>query len=112
MLAAVAPLLDVSRVCVRWHTIVMSTPELWTDIWVSNVHSRGSHNLPIAKGLLQSALQRSRDLPLRIHVRNYARYNADRNKSVPTACNALMSIYWGVLDRSTWMIYVLSKLGG
>ncbi|KAJ7866029.1 hypothetical protein B0H14DRAFT_2573581 [Mycena olivaceomarginata] len=62
ILAALAPLLDLSR--------------------VSNVQARGSHNLPVAKGLLQSALQRSRDLPLRIHVKNYARYNTDRNKSL------------------------------
>lgn len=40
------------------------------------------HRYEHTKGLLQSALQRSRDLPLRIHVRNYARYNADRNKSL------------------------------
>jgi hypothetical protein len=40
------------------------------------------HRYEHTKGLLQSALQRSRDLPLHIHVRNYARYNADRNKSL------------------------------
>ncbi|KAJ7069378.1 hypothetical protein C8F01DRAFT_1112458, partial [Mycena amicta] len=82
LLAAVAPLLDVSGVCVRWHAIAMSTPELWTDIWVGKVHAHGSKTLPIAKGLLQLALERSRDLPLRIHVRNHLEWGADRDKSL------------------------------
>ncbi|KAJ7069388.1 hypothetical protein C8F01DRAFT_1048029 [Mycena amicta] len=82
LLAAAAPLLDVSGVCGRWRAIVMSTPALWTDIWVGKDHERDSKTLPIAKGLLQLALQRSRDLPLHIRVLNHLEYGADRNKSL------------------------------
>ncbi|KAJ6473301.1 hypothetical protein DFH09DRAFT_1219112 [Mycena vulgaris] len=53
------PLLTLSRVCSRWHTIVLGTPALWREIQLDNVLWDTSSNIENVLGLIKSALERS-----------------------------------------------------
>ncbi|KAJ6537729.1 hypothetical protein B0H19DRAFT_1180733, partial [Mycena capillaripes] len=63
-----APLLTLSQVCVRWHSIALGTPALWcqidleAELWTAPTH------LDSIMGLLRSALERSADHALSLTV--------------------------------------------
>ncbi|KAJ7085162.1 hypothetical protein B0H15DRAFT_1023562 [Mycena belliarum] len=62
------PLLQLSRVCSRWHAVVLGTPSLWCDIrldqvlWTSLKHRDGIIRL------LQSTLERGGNSPLAVEI--------------------------------------------
>ncbi|KAJ7476761.1 hypothetical protein FB451DRAFT_1243897 [Mycena latifolia] len=66
-----APLLELSRVCGRWHTIAIGTPSLWNEIqldgvlWSSPIPKQAN-----ALRLLQLALERGGNSPLTLMIRN------------------------------------------
>ncbi|KAJ7827362.1 hypothetical protein B0H14DRAFT_2815255 [Mycena olivaceomarginata] len=65
-----APLLTLSQVCIRWHTIALGTPALWCDIdveailWADPLHVDNNMNL------LRAALERSGNHPLSVSISN------------------------------------------
>ncbi|KAJ7496512.1 hypothetical protein FB451DRAFT_1207955 [Mycena latifolia] len=63
-----APLLSLSQVCSRWHTIALGTPSLWREIQLDNVlwdTSESSHIDKVLE-LLESALARGRNSSLTV----------------------------------------------
>ncbi|KAF7358726.1 F-box domain-containing protein [Mycena sanguinolenta] len=72
-------LLWVSQVCVLWHTIVMSTPSLWTTISLHGCALRGTRQqFETTMELLGLAFERSGSLPLNVQFdsleKNCTRY--------------------------------------
>ncbi|KAF7308063.1 F-box domain-containing protein [Mycena kentingensis (nom. inval.)] len=67
-LLARAALLTVAQVCGRWHTIAMTTPQLWSEIYFDDVLARASGD-QVAQ-LVSTALARSRTCPLYVNIRN------------------------------------------
>ncbi|KAJ6455564.1 hypothetical protein C8R47DRAFT_1060753 [Mycena vitilis] len=66
-----APLLNLSQVCVRWHTIALGTPALWSRIELEGIlWTAAPHHIEHIMGLLRSALQRSANHPLGIAISN------------------------------------------
>ncbi|KAJ7226919.1 hypothetical protein GGX14DRAFT_627507 [Mycena pura] len=62
------PLLTLSRVCARWHSIVMNTPTLWSRLQLNDVlwatHSRWKNTI----ALLTAALERSRNALISVSI--------------------------------------------
>ncbi|KAJ7137378.1 hypothetical protein C8R43DRAFT_1132257 [Mycena crocata] len=63
-----APLLILSQVCARWHTIAINTPSLWSDIFLSSLLWDTPTSTETASKLLQTALERGGNHPLNIFV--------------------------------------------
>ncbi|KAJ6513615.1 hypothetical protein C8R47DRAFT_1091422 [Mycena vitilis] len=66
-----APLLTLSRVCSRWHTIAINTPTLWSNININDVALRGRTRAALEKTLtlLSVCLQRSGAALLSVSLR-------------------------------------------
>ncbi|KAJ7137377.1 hypothetical protein C8R43DRAFT_1020063 [Mycena crocata] len=67
---AQAPLLTLSQVCARWHSIAIDTPSLWTDIFLSSQLWHTPSTTETAFNLLQSALERGKSYPLTVFLTN------------------------------------------
>ncbi|KAJ6537739.1 hypothetical protein B0H19DRAFT_1240465 [Mycena capillaripes] len=67
-----APLLTVSQVCARWHSIALGTPALWGRIDLEAVLWTAPAHLDTVMELLRSALERSANHPLAVTVSNDA----------------------------------------
>ncbi|KAJ7491770.1 hypothetical protein B0H11DRAFT_2007797 [Mycena galericulata] len=65
---AKAPLLVVSQVCARWHSVAMGTPTLWNTIELDGVLWRTPADAKRMMGLLKSALDRGGKSLLNIEV--------------------------------------------
>ncbi|KAJ7926259.1 hypothetical protein B0H13DRAFT_2313826 [Mycena leptocephala] len=65
-----APLLTVSQVCTRWHSIVMGTPALWKRIALPDVLWTAPNHLDNVMELLRAALERSANHLLAIEILN------------------------------------------
>ncbi|KAJ6605187.1 hypothetical protein DFH09DRAFT_1353740 [Mycena vulgaris] len=63
-----APLLTLSQVCSRWHTIVVGTPALWTTIELDNVLWSTPTSTVTAMALLTTALERSGKCLLNLEI--------------------------------------------
>ncbi|KAJ7121756.1 hypothetical protein C8R43DRAFT_900178 [Mycena crocata] len=66
---AKSELLELSKVCSRWHRVILGTPHLWSDIAVNFDHwpdnpSEGSQNL----NLLRNSLERGAHHPLTLSL--------------------------------------------
>ncbi|KAJ6492213.1 hypothetical protein C8R45DRAFT_1212983 [Mycena sanguinolenta] len=62
-------LLGVSRVCIRWHALVMGTPSLWSTISLyGSALSGTAQQTEITMGLLRLAFQRSESFPVDVQV--------------------------------------------
>lgn len=61
-----AELLTLSRVCSRWHGIVISTPTLWSMLLLHGILWRTPYALAKTVTLLSAALTRSRNAPLSV----------------------------------------------
>ncbi|KAJ7149205.1 hypothetical protein C8R43DRAFT_504835 [Mycena crocata] len=66
------PLLEVSRVCSQWHTIVMGTPSLWGDIQLDGKLWDFDTTRPKVIGLLESALARGGTSPLQLAINDWS----------------------------------------
>ncbi|KAJ6532168.1 hypothetical protein DFH09DRAFT_1408826 [Mycena vulgaris] len=65
-----SPLLALSRVCTRWHNIVMCTPSLWATIELDGLLWEDPLSLPKLQNLLRNPLLRSGNHPLVVSVGN------------------------------------------
>ncbi|KAJ7648993.1 hypothetical protein DFH06DRAFT_1049642 [Mycena polygramma] len=65
-----APLLTLSQVCFRWHSIALGTPALWSHISLAGVFWIRLARVDIIMDLLRCALERSSNHPLVIRVTN------------------------------------------
>ncbi|KAJ7703888.1 hypothetical protein B0H17DRAFT_38643 [Mycena rosella] len=66
-----APLLALSQVCSRWHTIALGTPALWSVIEIDSlIWSEPTVKVDTAMGLLRSVLERGANHPLVVTIRN------------------------------------------
>ncbi|KAK6985162.1 hypothetical protein R3P38DRAFT_3102082 [Favolaschia claudopus] len=64
-----APLLVLSRVCIRWHTIVLHTPVLWHDVLLdANLWMAQDLSYRTAMELLRATLERSGTHPISISM--------------------------------------------
>ncbi|KAK7062357.1 F-box domain-containing protein [Favolaschia claudopus] len=64
-----APLLVLSRVCIRWHTIVLHTPVLWHDVLLdANLWTAQDLSYRTAMELLRATLERSGTHPISISM--------------------------------------------
>ncbi|KAJ7645909.1 hypothetical protein DFH06DRAFT_1210682 [Mycena polygramma] len=61
-------LLRISKVCLRWHQLVMGTPSLWSVIGLNMRLLRGIPGAARMSALLESSLKRSGDIPLELGV--------------------------------------------
>ncbi|KAJ7645905.1 hypothetical protein DFH06DRAFT_579524 [Mycena polygramma] len=61
-------LLRISKVCLRWHHLVMGTPSLWSVIGLNMRLLRGIPGVARMSALLESTLKRSGDIPLELGV--------------------------------------------
>ncbi|KAJ7471087.1 hypothetical protein FB451DRAFT_1135382, partial [Mycena latifolia] len=68
-----APLLVVSQVCARWHSVVLGTPSLWGRIEVDSVLWSDTIGGETAMRLLQFALERGANHPITLTVTSTAR---------------------------------------
>ncbi|KAJ7671316.1 hypothetical protein DFH06DRAFT_1365996 [Mycena polygramma] len=67
-----APLLDLSRVCSKWHAIALNTPSLWCDVQLDGVlWGPTLDHIRKAKKLLQVILRRGDALPLSVALSKY-----------------------------------------
>ncbi|KAJ6537984.1 hypothetical protein B0H19DRAFT_376324 [Mycena capillaripes] len=66
------PLLAVSQVCLRWHTIAIETPSLWCDIQLDGALWDTPSHIEKATDLLQSTLNRSGTSPLNLDLTQVA----------------------------------------
>ncbi|KAJ7451325.1 hypothetical protein FB451DRAFT_1284199 [Mycena latifolia] len=64
------PLLILSRVCARWHAIIMDTPAFWGTIHLHGGLWLSPKWTQTVMRLLQSALDRGRDVPLTVSFTN------------------------------------------
>ncbi|KAJ6566468.1 hypothetical protein B0H19DRAFT_710957 [Mycena capillaripes] len=69
---AQVPLLIVSQVCSRWHSIALGTPSLWSTIQLNQTLWHTPAIAAKAMGLLQSALTRGGNVPLTVLVTSTA----------------------------------------
>ncbi|KAF7317263.1 hypothetical protein HMN09_00461400 [Mycena chlorophos] len=61
-------LLELSRVCSRWHTIVLQTPRLWSQLVIDSVGPRTVGDLEAKKSLLSAVLSRGGNCPLDFEI--------------------------------------------
>ncbi|KAJ7465037.1 hypothetical protein FB451DRAFT_428408 [Mycena latifolia] len=69
---AQAPLLRLSQVCARWHTIAIGTPALWSRIQLDGNIWDPSRLKKVSR-LFNSALERSAHTPLTVIIRNFTK---------------------------------------
>ncbi|KAJ7466229.1 hypothetical protein B0H11DRAFT_2048916 [Mycena galericulata] len=62
------PLLQLSQVCSRWHTIALGTPSLWNTIELDSVLWSVPGQIDKFMKLLRSALERGRNFPLDVSL--------------------------------------------
>ncbi|KAJ7052903.1 hypothetical protein C8F01DRAFT_1169220 [Mycena amicta] len=70
MLLALAPFLSLSQVCSRWHTLVVDTAEIWSEVHLDASIWLKPEDGDKAMHILHMGLERSRDVPLFVSVTN------------------------------------------
>ncbi|KAJ7274936.1 hypothetical protein C8J57DRAFT_1592423 [Mycena rebaudengoi] len=64
-------ILRIAGVCARWHTLVMGTSALWSEVTLHDVLWHRDQSSPLAQrtlGLLKSVLERGENSPLTVHA--------------------------------------------
>ncbi|KAJ7191642.1 hypothetical protein GGX14DRAFT_407022 [Mycena pura] len=61
-------LLTLSRVCARWHSIVIGTPMLWTVFQLNSILWSTPSGLKKTMQILADGLERSRNLPITVQI--------------------------------------------
>ncbi|KAJ7154060.1 hypothetical protein C8R46DRAFT_808430, partial [Mycena filopes] len=62
------PILTLSQVCIRWHSVALGTPSLWNDIVLNGVLWATPECFDLAMRVLRFALERSANHPLDLTV--------------------------------------------
>ncbi|KAJ7439246.1 hypothetical protein FB451DRAFT_1302748 [Mycena latifolia] len=63
-----SPLLELSKVCAQWHTIVIGTPSLWGEVQLDGVLWKSYSPIVKVVRLLKSALERGGNFPLTVMI--------------------------------------------
>ncbi|KAJ7633629.1 hypothetical protein DFH06DRAFT_1337123 [Mycena polygramma] len=109
---AQAPLLTVSQVCARSHSIALSTPALWSNIHLHEALWRSDASAEKCMDLLQSALDRGTSHPLTIVVS--APLMTSTRHVRPLIRLAAHSARWRsvTFEGSFWYLSIFSNIRG